>query len=122
MLCLFELIISLNLMEINYITAHTTIRLWHESHSRISKNDCANIFVPRKDLMYVSGVYFDDIKAIAACKRDITALTFSMIAIAPNNDEICDVFIKELIKKNIKPDHRMLERQPRWNFASKFYE
>ena len=124
MLWLVNFMVSLNIMEINYVTARTTIRLWHNLYSHMSDEvQYSNLFVPRKNFMYIAVVNADDIKVIAACERDTTAtMSFTMLASAPNNDEICNILIREMIKNKIKPNYKLLVRQPRWYIASKFYE
>tara|TARA_B100000482_G_C12424549_1_gene226478 strand:- start:33 stop:407 length:375 start_codon:yes stop_codon:yes gene_type:complete len=124
MIWIVNLLLTFNVVQIDYITTRTIVRLWHDSYSHTDiKNNNNNLFLPRKQLIYLAVVNADEIKAIAACKRNtISSLTFSMISNAPNNDEICNFLIKELIKNHVRPDYETLKRQPRWYIASKFYE
>lgn len=78
------------LKKINTVTAKTTIRLWHELHvEKKVTHDFLPLLAPRKDHLYFAAVRYDEIRAIAQCKKKKNNILVQKIAYPPaQNDAI----------------------------------
>lgn len=118
-------LIPITISRINFVTARTTLRLWHDLHvEKKIAHDFDDIFDPNhcKKSVFVAAIMNDEIKAIVQCNRnDDSDILMRRMAHAPHHEVAGDALI-QLLVNHISIEYAMSKTQPRWFLAYNFYK
>ena len=125
---ILSLLVPVNVKHIDYVTARTTMRLWHDIHvERQIEHDFQDMFDPRqarrKGSFFVAAVGNDEIKAIVQCtRRGVSHLAMRRIAHAIDHEGAAEALVKMMIHERITVDETIRTQQPRWFLAYNYYK
>jgi hypothetical protein len=112
-----------DLVQIDRLTAKTTIRLWHELHvEKKVAHDFLDLLAPCNDHMYFAAVRYDEIRGIARCVFKNEILTVQKFAYPPEEHYAIHSLLLLLNDDSVAVDWKVLQSQPRWYYEKLFMD
>ena len=112
-----------DLLQIDKVTAKTTIRLWHELHvEKKIAHDFLDLLAPSNNHLYFAAVRYDEIRGIARCVSKDEIITLQKFAYPPEEYHAIHSLLLLLKDDSFAVDWKFLQSQPRWYYDRLFID
>lgn len=110
------------LLHVDFITARTTLKLWHELYTLHDvEHDFPKIFEPVNGDLFFAFALQDEIRAIARCAASEGGVRVKMIAHPPQDEDSAETLMSCLAREMVSSDETLQHTQPKWYIAHKFF-